>query len=41
LVAALEAGAYDGPWRRGDDFDRVNGLLRWSRGDALSARWRF
>lgn len=34
LVAAVEAGTYDGPWRRGDDFDRVNGLLRWSRGDA-------
>jgi outer membrane receptor protein involved in Fe transport len=35
LVAAVEAGTYDGPWRRGDDFERVNALLRWSRGDAL------
>ncbi|MGH9381138.1 MAG: TonB-dependent receptor [Thermoanaerobaculia bacterium] len=34
LVAALDAGTYDGPWRRGDDFDRASGLVRYSHGDA-------
>ena len=33
LLYAIEAGANDGPWVRPDDFRKVNGLLRYTRGD--------
>jgi hypothetical protein len=33
LLAALEVGHNDGPWVRPDDYQRVNGVLRYSRGD--------
>ena len=33
LLAALELVHNDGPWVRGDDFRKFNGLLRYSRGD--------
>jgi hypothetical protein len=36
LLAALELGANDGPWTRPDDFRKVNGVLRYSRGTAQS-----
>lgn len=35
LLGALEAAAYDGPWRRPDELRRINGLLRYSQGTAL------
>lgn len=31
LLAALEVFRNDGPWRRPDDYRKVNGVLRWSR----------
>ena len=36
LLAALEAVHNDGPWERPDDFRKVNGVLRFARGDALN-----
>jgi outer membrane cobalamin receptor len=36
LLAALEVQHDDGPWQREDDFRKVNGLVRYSRGDALN-----
>lgn len=36
LLAALELNHNDGPWTRGDDYRKVNGLLRYSAGDALN-----
>ena len=36
LLAALEVGANDGPWVRPDDFRKVSGVLRYSRGTAQS-----
>ena len=36
LLAALDVQHNDGPWQREDDFRKVNGLLRYSRGDALN-----
>jgi hypothetical protein len=33
LLAALELSHNDGPWVRADDFRKVNGVLRYSRGD--------
>ena len=33
LLAALELIHNDGPWVRGDDFRKFNGVLRYSRGD--------
>jgi hypothetical protein len=33
LLYALEAGANDGPWVRPDDFRKLNGVLRYTRGD--------
>ncbi len=35
LTAALEAHGNDGPWRRGNNFERFNGFLRYTQGDAL------
>lgn len=37
LLAALEVGTHDGPWSRPDDYRKINGVLRYSRGDARSA----
>ncbi len=36
LLAAVEVGHNDGPWTRPDDLRKYNGLVRFSRGDALS-----
>ena len=33
LLAALELNHNDGPWVRPDDYKKVNGVLRYSRGD--------
>ncbi len=33
LLYALEAGINDGPWVRPDDFRKLNGVLRYTRGD--------
>jgi hypothetical protein len=33
LLAALEWNQNDGPWVRKDDYQKVNGVLRYSRGD--------
>ncbi len=33
VIAALEVQHNDGPWERPDDFRKVNGVLRFSRGD--------
>ena len=35
LTAALEYYHYDGPWDRGDDYQRFNGAVAYSRGDAF------
>jgi hypothetical protein len=34
LLAALDAGANDGPWDRPDEARRLSGVVRYSRGDA-------
>ncbi len=36
LLAAVEVQHNDGPWERPDDFRKVNGLVRFSTGDALN-----
>jgi hypothetical protein len=36
VLAALEAERNDGPWVRPDDFRKVNGVLRYSRGDTVN-----
>ena len=36
LLAALDVSHNDGPWVQPDAFARVNGILRYSRGDALN-----
>ena len=36
LLAAIELHHNDGPWQSDDNFRKVNGLLRYSRGDALN-----
>lgn len=36
LMAALEVEHNDGPWERGDDYQKVNGLVRYTRGDTQS-----
>jgi hypothetical protein len=33
ILAAVEITRTDGPWVRPDDYDKVNGVLRFSRGD--------
>src|SRR5712692_7941085 len=33
LLGALEVFHNDGPWMRGDDYRRINGVLRYSQGD--------
>jgi hypothetical protein len=37
LLAALEVGHNDGPWVRPDGYRKVNGVLRYSRGDNRNA----
>jgi hypothetical protein len=37
LLVALEAGHNDGPWVRPDDYRKLNGVVRYSRGDARNA----
>ena len=36
LLGALELEHNDGPWERPDDLRKVNGVVRYSRGDALN-----
>jgi len=36
LLGALEVEHNDGPWDRPDDYRKVNGLVRYSRGDAVN-----
>ena len=36
VLGAVEVMHNDGPWVRPDDFRKVNGVLRYSRGDALN-----
>jgi hypothetical protein len=36
LLAAFDAGHNDGPWDRPDDYRRVNGVARYTGGDALN-----
>jgi hypothetical protein len=36
LLYALEGFHNDGPWERGDDYRRLNGVLRYTKGDARS-----
>jgi len=36
LIAALEAAHNDGPWTHPDDYQKINGLLRYSQGNAVS-----
>lgn len=37
LLSALEAEHNDGPWTRAEDFRKVNGFVRYTRGDSLNA----
>ena len=36
LLAALEVAHNDGPWLQPDDYRQVNGVVRYSRGDAVN-----
>ena len=36
LLAALEVEHNDGPWVQPDDYRKVNGVIRYSRGDAIN-----
>ncbi len=36
LLGAVELGRNNGPWVRPDDYRKVNGLVRWNRGDAAN-----
>ncbi|HQZ37669.1 MAG TPA: TonB-dependent receptor [Vicinamibacterales bacterium] len=36
LLAAVEVQTNDGPWDRPDNFNKVNGVIRFTRGDALN-----
>jgi outer membrane receptor protein involved in Fe transport len=36
LVAALEIAHNDGPWVNPDDYKKINGVLRFSRGDSVN-----
>jgi hypothetical protein len=36
LLVAAELNRHDGPWQRPDDFQRLNGVLRYSQGNALN-----
>ena len=37
LLVAAEVNHNDGPWVRGDDYERLNGVVRFSLGDTLNA----
>ena len=37
LLAAIELNGNDGPWLRPDDFQKVNGVVRYSRGNSQNA----
>jgi hypothetical protein len=37
LLVAAELNHNDGPWARGDDYERLNGVIRYSVGDTLNA----
>jgi hypothetical protein len=37
LLVAAEVNHNDGPWARGDDYERLNGVIRYSVGDTLNA----
>jgi hypothetical protein len=36
MLGAIEAQTSDGPWERPDDYRKMNGLLRYSEGDAVN-----
>lgn len=36
LLGAVEYGTNDGPWKLPEDFRKLNGVLRWNRGDAAN-----
>jgi hypothetical protein len=36
LLAAIEVAHNDGPWEHPDDFQKVNGVIRYSQGDAVN-----
>jgi len=36
LVAAIEAAHNDGPWEHPDDYQKINGVLRYSEGDSVN-----
>ncbi len=36
LLGAIEVAHNDGPWDRPDDFRKINGLIRYTRGDAVN-----
>ena len=36
LLVAIEGAHNDGPWVQPDDFEKLNGVVRYSRGDAIS-----
>lgn len=36
LLGGFEYGANDGPWVHPDDYRKLNGILRWNRGDAAN-----
>src|SRR5439155_19519416 len=36
MLAALEVKHNDGPWVQPDDYRKVNGVVRYSRGDAVN-----
>ena len=36
LLAAIEASHNDGPWVQPDDFGKINGVVRYSRGDSIN-----
>jgi hypothetical protein len=37
LLVAAEVNHNDGPWVHGDDYERLNGVIRYSMGDTLNA----
>jgi hypothetical protein len=37
LLAAFEVEHNDGPWTRPDDYHKLNGVIRYSRGDAVNS----
>ncbi|HYE85036.1 MAG TPA: TonB-dependent receptor, partial [Vicinamibacterales bacterium] len=37
LLSAIEVGTNDGPWARPDDYSKINGVVRFSRGSPVQA----